>query len=218
MTRRIVIAGAGGFGRGVYEWLASSARHREEHRIVQIVFIDDARPAIAPQAPIVSSIADYQPTPGDAVLCAIGVPRTREAVVGRLRSRGATFHTFVDDRATVGSRVRVGEGAVVCPGVVVSADALIGAHVHINFNCSVGHDTELGDYTTLSPSVNLMGDVIVERNVFFGGSAVVLPRLRIASGSTVGAGAVVVRDIELPETIVAGNPATALQTRADTYE
>lgn len=209
MSTRIVIAGAGGFGRGVYGWLMDSWVHRDEHQIAEVVFIDDARqPVVVPQAEIVGSIQDYLPVHGDEVLCAIGAPNVRRGVVELLRTRGATFHTFIDDRAIVGSRVRVGTGAVICPGVVISADANVGRHVHINFNSSIGHDTVLGDFTTLSPSVNVMGEVHVGESVFVGGSAAVLPRLQIAVGATVGAGAVVVKSIKAHTTVV-GNPARA---------
>lgn len=207
MTRRIVIAGAGGFGRGVYGWIMESARHRAEHSITEIVFIDDNENlSVIPQAPIISKIRDYKPQPGDEVLCAIGVPSIRKQVVQKLQLVGAEFHTFVDDRAVLGSRSKIGEGTVICPGVVVSADAVIGNQVHINFNCSIGHDTTLGNFTTLSPAVNIMGEVEVGDGAFFGGNASVLPRLSIASEIIVGAGAVLINKIEETGVTVVGNP------------
>jgi len=205
MSRRIVIAGAGGFGRGVLSWIRSSPRHLEHYEISEIVFIDDGRPAVTPQAPVISTIRGYMPGPNDAVVCAVGVPDVRRAVVQSLTGAGAQFHTFVDDRAIIGDGVTIGEGSVICPGVVMSANVSVGAHVHINFNCSVGHDTELGELTTLSPSVNIMGQVVVGEGAFFGGSAVILPRIAVGNRSVVGAGAVIVSRIE-PFSIYAGSP------------
>lgn len=209
MGTRVVVAGAGGFGRGVYAWLEQSQTHRSLHKVSEVVFIDDGIPAVLPQAPVVSSIAEYEPAQNDAVLCAIGVPAVRQRVVEYLRSRGARFHTFVDDRAVIGSNVKFGEGVIVCPGTVISSDTQLERHVHVNFNCSIGHDVQVGEFTTLSPTVNIMGEVRIGRGVFLGGSAAVLPRVDLADQVVVGAGAVVVRAETQAETLV-GNPARRL--------
>ena len=215
--KRLVIAGAGGFGRGVYGWVAGAPGYRDEHGIDDIVFIDDRcasarEPGPVAPAPIVDSIGDYQPDPSDEVLCAIGAPGARQAVVGRLRAARARFHTYIDPRAILGEGVRVGIGSIVCPGSVLSSQVVVGEHVHINFNCSVGHDTTLSDFTTLSPAVNVMGEVPVGRLAFFGGTAVVLPRLSVGAEAVVGAGAVVIESVPEGATVV-GNPARIVRGR-----
>lgn len=206
MSKRVVIVGAGGFGRGVYSWLHQSTRHCEIHKIGDIVFIDDSEPKVKPNVPIIGTVNDYIPDPQDEVLVAVGVPGIRRAIVENLAHRGAHFHTFVDDRAALADSVGIGTGSIICPGAVISADATVGSHVHINFNCAVGHDTVLGDFTTLSPLSNIMGETVVGRDVFVGGSAVVLPRLRIGHGVVVGAGATLVNEVANRSTVM-GNPA-----------
>lgn len=215
MTTRVVIAGAGGFGRGVYSWIEGSARHRDKYGLSDIVFIDDdERPHNVSRSAIVSSIRKFVPLPEDEVLCAVADPRARRQIVRDLASRGAKFHTFVDDRAVIGNGVQIGEGTIICPGSVVSAHAVIGEHVHVNFNCSVGHDTELQEFSTLSPSVNVMGEVLIGFATFLGGSAAVLPRLRIGAEAMIGAGSVVVQDVDA-STVVAGNPARPIVTTGE---
>ncbi|WP_159149300.1 acetyltransferase [Dietzia lutea] len=206
---RVVIAGAGGFGRGVHSWLISSPRHLAQGGVTDIVFIDDAPPREHLYAEHVGRISDFQPSPDDRILCAIGAPAVRRTVVQLLARRAAKFHTFVADTAVLAHGVYAGEGAIVCPGTVVSADAYIGPHVHINFNCSVGHDTTIGEFSTLSPSVNIMGEVNVGDSVFLGGSCSVLPRIEVGRLSTIAAGATVVESV-LSSTTVAGTPARAL--------
>lgn len=206
MGKRIVIAGAGGFGRGVYSWIKTSPRHLDYHGISEIVFIDDDEPSVPTPVRVVSTIREYTPEVNDLLLCAIGVPAIRLAVVDVLKRAGGRFHTFIDDRAVVGSGVSIGLGSIICPGVVISANAKVGEQVHINFNCSVGHDTQIGRATTLSPLVNIMGEVRVGDAVFFGGSAVVLPRITVGDRVTIGAGTVVINSTSAEQTIV-GNPA-----------
>lgn len=207
MTIRIVIAGAGGFGRGVRGWIESSPIHMRQNAISEVVFIDDGS-AMANSA-VISSIGEYQPQDNDRVLCAIANSDIRRKVVSEFRQKGARFHTFVDDRATLGARVKIGEGTIVCPGSVVSADASLGEQVHVNFNCSIGHDVQLGDYSTLSPTVTIGGEVDVSESVFFGAAANVLPRVSIGEGVVIGASAVVLRSVEA-NSVMVGNPARRL--------
>lgn len=195
MSRRLIIAGAGGFGRGVLGWLRSSPRFKMENDISSIAFIDDGMPRFEIDAPIVSKISEFVPRRNDLVLCAVGNPEIRKKIVAKLQKQKVNFGSFVDDRAVIGPNVQIGVGSIVCPGTVISADARLEDHVHVNFNCSVGHDTVVGEFSTLSPSVNLMGEVVIGNEVFFGGSAAVLPRLRIGSASTIGALTLITKDI-----------------------
>ncbi|WP_442778926.1 NeuD/PglB/VioB family sugar acetyltransferase [Dietzia sp. SL131] len=210
---RIVIVGAGGFGRGVFSWISSSPRHLEQFGIRSIVHVDDDPNARA-ETEIVGRIVDYRPQEDDRVVCAIALPLVRRQIVSLLSSRSAKFHTFVDDRSTLAPGVHVGDGSIICPGTVVSTDARIGDHVHINFNCSIGHDTRIDAYSTLSPSVNLMGEVAVAEGAFFGGSSTVLPRIAVGKSAIVGAGSVVNREVLAGATVV-GNPASAIVRRGD---
>lgn len=206
MAERVVIAGAGGFGRGVWAWMTGSPHHLGAAGISDIVFIDDAPPDLPPQAAVVDTISGYRPNDDDVVICAVGAPAVRQRIVESLRVKGVRFHTFVDDRAVVAPDVEIGVGSIVCPGSVLSAGVKVGAHTHVNFNCSVGHDTQLGDFSTLSPAVNVMGAVHLGQRAFLGGSSTVLPRLTVGQGAVVGAGAVVLSDVDDGRTVV-GIPA-----------
>lgn len=210
MTHRLVIVGAGGFGRGVYSWVTTSPRYMSDAAISEVVFVDDHPKRGTLGAPCVSTLSTYSPSSNDRLIVAIGSPEARRTITELLATRGARFATFVDDRAVLGLGVRVGTGSVICPGVVISAQASLGKHTHVNFNCSVGHDTRLGEYTTLSPSVNIMGEVLSGDSVFYGGSSAVLPRLRVGNDATVAAGAVVTLSVESGWT-VAGIPAKPLK-------
>jgi acetyltransferase-like isoleucine patch superfamily enzyme len=64
----------------------------------------------------------------------------------------------------------------------------------------------LADGVQVCPGANLAGGVICEEDVFIGTGAVVIPRITIGAGATVGAGAIVIRDVEAGTTVV-GNPA-----------
>jgi sugar O-acyltransferase (sialic acid O-acetyltransferase NeuD family) len=203
--KRIVIAGAGGFGREVLAWLQSSPQYLETASVADVVFIADYESDVAVSRPIVSSIATYEPAEDDLVLCAIGDPVGKRAVAETLAGRGALFATFVHDRAVIGARVTFGEGAIICPGAILTTDIVIGRHVHININCSLGHDVTVGDYATISPASNLMGDAQVGPHAFLGTAATLVPHVKVGEGTRIGAGSVVLKDIDAHVTAF-GNP------------
>lgn len=206
---RLVIVGAGGFGRELRSAVEASPRFRERHQVSSVVFVDDQPDLSLLDAPVVSTIRDYVPAPGDVGLCAIGSCATRRKIAVDLEGRGLRFITFVDDRARVGKSVHLTDGAVICANSIVTVDVKIGRHTHINSGCLVGHDVVIGDFVTLSSAVNLAGNVHVDDDVFFGTGAIVIPGRKIGPGATVGAGSVVVRHVK-PRVTVFGNPAKAL--------
>ncbi len=209
MSNRLVIVGAGGFGREMYAAVLASPQFREHQRITGVVFIDDHGALPGLPAPIVSTISDFTPLPGDVGLCAIGSSRGRRTVTESLEARGLRFVPFVDDNARVGASVTLAEGVIVCANSIITVDAQIGRHSHINCNCLIGHDVVVGDYVTLSSAVCLTGNVHLADDVFVGTGAILIPSRTVGAGATVGAGSVVLRNVK-PGVTVFGNPARSI--------
>lgn len=205
MVARIVIAGAGGFGREVYAWITGSPNFLREAETEEVVFINDELASVPVPAPVVSTITAFEPGPDDLLVCAIGSVAGRRSVVESLEARGSRFATFVHESAIVGDRVTLGEGVIVCPGAILTCDIVVDRHVHININASVGHDVQIGEFATISPSCNLMGASVVERDVFLGAAVTIIPHRKVSRGSVIGAGSIVVKDVEADVTAF-GNP------------
>jgi sugar O-acyltransferase (sialic acid O-acetyltransferase NeuD family) len=209
MSKRLVIVGAGGFGRELHSWVNSSPEWRKNAAIAGVVFVDDDTPRVPVRAPIVSTVHDYIPEADDVIVCAIGSPQIRKQVVETLARAHGKFATFIHDRAVVGDNVIVGEGTVICADVLITCDVTMGSHVQVNAACAVGHDVTIGDFVTMSSACNLTGNVEVEELSFLGTAVCVTPGRRISAGAFVGAGSVVVKDVPSGVTVF-GNPSVVV--------
>ena len=208
--RRILILGAGGFGREVYNWIKDSQESYPNWEIVG--FLDDDLSALVGydySTNIVSTISEYQPIEGEYLVMAIGSPKTKAKLADILENRGAKFETFIHKTAVVGKNVNLGKGSVLCPSSIITCDSSIGCFVTINCASSAGHDTKIGDYSTLSGHVDITGFAKIGNRVAIGSHACILPGVSVGNDAVVGAGSVVIRTVKEGHTVF-GNPAKSI--------
>ena len=134
------------------------------------------------------------------------MPKARKKLYELYASLGYTFATVISPKATVSRFATIGEGTVILNGVNVAANTHIGRFVKLNTMCNIMHDNVIGDFVTVSPSALTLGYVTIEETAFLGGSCTILPYKKVGAGATVGAGAVVTKDVAAGQ-VVKGNPA-----------
>ena len=133
-------------------------------------------------------------------------PQRRRQLGDAMVAAGITPLTVVHPAAVVSRFAAVGHGAAILANAVVAPSAKVGNYAILNAGCLIDHDCELGVAVQFGPGVTLPGGVIVEDGAFIGAGATILPGRRIGAMATVGAGAVVTKDVP-PGATVAGNPA-----------
>lgn len=212
--KRLLIVGAGGFGREVLCWARDVEPTQSEWKIGGFL---DANPAALNgfdvHLEILGDPAKFVPAETDRYICAIGDPATKQRVVTGLLARGAQFSTLIHPSVILGADCRVGTGCILCPGAVVTTNVILGRFVALNIGATVGHDVGTGDWCTLSVHTTISGKVSLGEAVFAGSHACVLPGLRVGDRAVVGAGAVVTRNVSAGSTMF-GVPAKLICTKA----
>lgn len=112
----------------------------------------------------------------------------------------------IHPRAWIDPSATIGPGSVVFAGAVLQPGARLGAHVIVNTGATVDHDCTLGDFVHLAPGGHLAGAVSLEEGCMMGVGSSAIPGLRVGAWARVGAGAVLIRDVDAEHTVV-GVPA-----------
>jgi len=196
MKHRLILVGGGGFARELINWADHLYGCTRGDSIMG--FLDQSSDALGNfdyQTRYLGKIEDFCPMPGDKLLMAIGDPAGKKRIFEVLKKKGAEFAQLIHPTAVVANSAKLGEGVVVCPHALISADTIVGDLVSINTLSSIGHDVIVGNFCTLSAHVDLTGGVKVGECVFFGTGAKVLPKVKIASGAKIGAGALIMRSV-----------------------
>ncbi len=210
--KRLLIIGAGGFGREVLRW----AREAEDHgrQWEPAGFLDDQPEALRKigreDLPILGPVWDYKPKADDIFICALGKSELRANVFAHFRKKGASFARIIHRSSCPGPGVSLGEGVILCPGVVLTCDITVGPNTAFNVHTAVGHDARIGAHCQISSFCDITGGVELGDRVFLGSRASLLPGVRVGDGATVGAGSVVIRPV-VTGTTVFGNPARRLK-------
>ncbi|MBW7896408.1 MAG: NeuD/PglB/VioB family sugar acetyltransferase [Opitutaceae bacterium] len=203
----LVIIGAGGFGREMVAWAEQSVQFGRDW--VMKGLIDDNLDALKDRpspAKLLGRIEDYQPASDEVFICALGVPAIKRKCSELIAARGGRFTRVIHRTAVLGHEVELGEGVILCPHTVVSANNRLGRGVAVNLHASIDHDANAGDWSQINCHCDLTAAVEVGREVFMGSRVSVIPNVKIGDGAYLGAGAVVLRDVPAGWKVV-GNPA-----------
>lgn len=217
--RELVIVGAGGFGREMFQWLTDwMVTLRPPHTRYRIKgFLsnqpDDLRGFDLP-VPILDDPDEYVPAPGDRLVLAIGAVKARKRIAEGLLHRGARFLTCRHPTALVASSAVLGDGVIVCPFATVSANVTLDDFVLLNFYASCGHDATVGRFSVLSPYATVNGFGVLEDEVFMGTHATVAARRRVGARASISANSAALNDVPA-DTLVQGVPGRAWSILAD---
>lgn len=208
---RLVILGAGGFGRECLDVVVAMNNQGANWDFVG--FLDDREP----DAELMRRLHSAWLGPTQAIAAwtgahyCVGVSDAsdRRRLVALADDLGLVPATLIHPSATAGQDVQIGEGSVICSHVSLTTHIRIGRHVHVNLNATVGHDTSLADFSQVHPGATVSGSVRVGSGATIGTNAAVLQGVNIGADAFVGAGGVVLSDVAAGAVVV-GVPAVPI--------
>lgn len=210
----IAIVGAGGFGREVA--MLIDQINFSEKKFNFIGFFDDgiSKGTQINNYTLLGNINDLNDwkTPLLIVL-ALGSPQIKKEILQKITNPFVSYPVLIHPSVIFGNNYNneIGEGSIICAGVIITVDVKIGRHVILNLSCTVGHDTILSDYCSVMPGVNISGEVIIENSVYIGTGAKIINQLKIGEFTIIGAGSVVTKNLPSKCTAI-GVPARVIKS------
>lgn len=215
MSKKLVLLGAGGFGREIIEiieWIYD----KDKKRVYELLgFLDDGEqfkagdmindyPWLGPS----SWILDHK----DEVLCTctIGDAAIKARKQCELSAQGVHFESIIAPGAMISRFAEIGPGSVLYWNTAVSVDCKLGAGVVLNNGVKIGHDVTIGDYTCIMPDTGISGGCRIGEEVNIGGHAYVVPGKKIGDRARIAAGSVVFSNVRAGTTVL-GNPAKRMK-------
>ncbi|WP_455586900.1 acetyltransferase [Bacteroides sp.] len=199
--KNLIIVGAGGMGRTMYDMARESIGFGTEFIIKG--FIDD-NPAVLDNfenyLPLVGTISDYVPKREDVFICSIGGISRRECII-RILERGGEFIPLIHNTARIGTNVVMGRGNMVGAFTTIAADAKVGDYNFIQSYTIIGHDVTIGDWNRIDSQVMLVGGITIGHHNMIHTAAVLNHNVVVGNNTHIGACSFVTRNVESGTTI-----------------
>lgn len=155
---------------------------------------------------------------GERQVCnGVGTIQARKSVADFLDDANIPTISAIHPSAIISPEVQVGKDVVIGAGCVLYGNVVIGRGCYIGPSVTVSHDTTIGNWVLLSVGTVVGARVDVAENVFVGTASTLMEpgfgenaRLSIGRAATVGAGALVIREVYEMQTVI-GRPAKELK-------
>lgn len=118
----------------------------------------------------------------------------------------------IHPQAVIGAKVRIGEGIVIMPGVIVNIQSKIDDFCILNTKSTLDHECKMKKFSSLGPGANVGGNVGIGECTAISLGAKVIENITIGKHTVVGAGSLVIRNIG-DYKIAFGIPAKEVRTR-----
>lgn len=207
--KKLVIIGAGGMGRTIYNNALESVGYPE--KFVVKGFIDDnlnALDGFPNYPPLIGTIKDYVPQENDVFVSSIGGASRRPCMEEIIR-RGGEFMELIHQTARVYTNAKLGKGNFIGAYTVIGNDAEIGDYNMIQSYTVIGHDAKIGSWNRIDTHVTCVGGIVIEDDVNIHTSAVISHKVVVETGAHVGALSFVIRKVKAGTTVM-GIPAKKL--------
>ena len=184
MKEKLLLVGAGGFGRVVLE---NASNHYD------CAFLDDGEQTVVDDVPVIGKTSEmvfFYPE-YKLLLVTIGNNKLRERLYTEAASIGFTFPNIIHPSAYVSPRANTGSGCVILNNAVVQNNARCGDGCILNPGVELHHDSTIGSYCLIYTNSVVRSLTHVGDRVWIGSNATVSTSAVVSSDSRIEDGAVI---------------------------
>ncbi len=214
MQKKIVVVGASGHAKVIIDIL------EREGKYIIIGLIDSYKEkgkktfgyAILGTEKIIPQLIKDENLFG-AVL-AIGDNNIRKELFYKIEKIQPNFNyvNAIHPKAVIGTKVKIGKGVVIMPGVIVNTQSKIDDFCILNTKSTLDHECKMKKFSSLGPGTNVGGNVKIGECTAISLGAKVIENIIIGAHTVVGAGSLVIRDIDNNK-VAFGVPAKIIRER-----
>lgn len=202
--KKCVIVGAGTYGQVYAEYL------RESYDILG--YVDDNLEIHNTSINGIQVLGDFkfllETIQKDVrVFIPIGNTKVRSKLIKAAREKGFDTPNYIHSTADIHSSVKIGEyGVYILQGTIIMPLSIIENNVMISAGTVISHHSTIKKGTFISFGVNIGASLTLEERTYIGIGATVMTGVKtVGTGSLIGAGAVIIKDV--PDyAVVVGNP------------
>ena len=208
----IVIVGAGGLGREVH-WLIKQINKQKEEWDFLGYIDDNLEVGTEINGKKVLGGLNYLLKQKEhlSVAIAIGSAKVRRQIVEKLsKNPYLEYPNLIISDVYMDETIQLGKGNIILNGNILTVNIQMKDFNVLETGSTIGHDVSIGSYITIYLGVNVAGNVQIENECELGANSCIIQGIFIGKKTVIGAGAVVIRDIE-GECTVVGNPAKVIK-------
>lgn len=147
----------------------------------------------------------------EAVYCPLGNNKLRVKFLSYARQLGYCIPNYIHPSVIISEDVTIGSGCYILLGTTIMPYTVLKDYVMISMGVHVAHHNVLEEGTFLSTGCNFGASIVAHKYAYCGISSTIMTGIHeLGENCLIGAGAVVVKDVE-PNAIMAGVPAKLLR-------
>ena len=205
--KNLIIIGAGGMGREIYDLATLCKEYNCEYVIKG--FLDNSIDVLEEfngYPPVISTIDNYIIGDDDVFTCSMGNVIDKKKNIQIILDKGGEFINLIHPDAYIGKNSKIGVGCILLKNAYIGVDCVIDDYVLIQLSAVIGHDVKVGKYSRIDNFVVCVGGTELKEGVTVYTSSVINHKVIVEKNSTVGACSFVIRKVK-ENTVVYGNPA-----------
>lgn len=180
---KLLLVGAGGFGRVVLEHASM---------LYECAFLDDGDTSVVDGIPVIGTTNDMGRFFGEYkhLLVTIGNNKLRERLYQKATKIGYALPNIVHSSAYISPHAKIGQGCVILNNAVIQNNARCGDGCILNPGVELHHDSTIGSYCLIYTNSVIRSLTIIGDCVWIGSNATVSTSANVKSDTIIHDGCV----------------------------